>query len=419
MRERLACVCLLRVRTPKGVIAMRSRIDGKALRLANSAKAQASAIAGKASKAVTAKGQRNAVAKVAKVKPFSKDALLAWHDSEVWARPLSLTAWALEAGFGQVELRSLVEATKSDNNAEAVTALRILDGYRRYTSKRFAVEFEFANFERLVRIEEASQRQGGINLGLAGYSPADIVQMAVVRAWARSVAHALLSTKAVPAGEAETLRVALSKRSMLDFEDALEAREVKRYRAEVTASGKVVIRFEDVSAKVSKVASLAEAFERAKSYSDAWGFGAGFTIGEVQREIKKVKREGVKEITRMLEGLTFDGTFTASVEASVSERESYGFRSQVEANLEYGLTSSVEDDFIRDRFEVVDERAELIAELKALDLTPAEADALTLVELLHAGESLDSIRNDVFDDLSDRKFAQVITASQDLVKLIG
>lgn len=396
---------------------MRKHVDGKALRLANSAKANASAIAGKASKAKTAKGQRNAVSKVEKVKPFSVHAVMAWHEQDVWAKPLGFEAWANAQGF-EVTLRQAVEDSKGDSNEKAVVALRLLDGHRRYLNGVFSQPFDFIDFDRLVRLEEASQRQGGINLGLAGYSPADIIQMAVVRAWSRKVAHSLLSTKAVPAGEAELLRRALSKRSLHDFEDALEVSEVTRFRAEVAKSGKVYVRQLDVSSKVSKVVSLGEAFDRAKALGECFGFDADFTIGEVQREVKRVKREGIKEVQRMLDGLTFDGTFTASVEASASERESFGFRSQVEANLEFGLTASVEDDFIRDHFEVEDERASLIEALKAIDLTPAEADALTLVELLHAGESLDYIRNDVFDDLSNQQFGRLVSASQDLTKLI-
>ena len=395
---------------------MRSRkFDGKALRLANRAKAEALAINAKGVKAVTAKAQRNAVTKAQRLGVEAlrvRDAL----EAKAWGKPLGFEAWANAQGLKVEGMRSLVEASKGNDNAKALEALRLLDGYRRYTSARFNAEFEFANFERLVRIEEASQRSGGINLGLAGYSPADIVQLAVVRAWARAVGHALLSTRAVPAGEAEAIRRALSARSLKDFEDALEAREVVRWNIEVAKSGKVYVRKLDTSSKVEKVAKLADTFDRLKGL-DAWGMEASFTMGEVQREVKRVKREGIKQVQRMLEGLTFEGIFTASVEASASERETYGFRSSVEANLELA-TEALEDDFIASHFEVEDERAELIEALKALDLTPAEADALTLVELLNAGETLDAVR-EVFDDLDDRQFARVISASQDLKALVA
>lgn len=392
---------------------MRSRkIDGKALRLANSAKAQALAISAKGTKAVTVKGQRSAVAKSVKVKPFSEHAVMAWHEAEIWGKPQGFEAWANAQGFEVEGMRSLVEASKGNDNAKALEALRILDGYRRYTSSVFAREFEFVNFERLVRIEEASQRSGGINLGLAGYSPADIVQLAVVRAWARSVGHALLSTKAVPAGEAEAIRRALSARSLVEFDEARNQREVVRWNIEVAKSGKLYVRKLDTSSKVEKVAKLGDTFENLKALAEAYGMNASFSIGEVQREVKRVKREGIKQVQRMLEGLTFEGMFTASVEASASERESYGFRSSVEAHLELA-TSALEDDFIATHFEVEDERAEIIEALKALDLVPAEADALTLVELLNAGQTFDEVR-EVFDDLDDRQFARVISASQDL-----
>jgi hypothetical protein len=325
---------------------------------------------------------------------------------------MALDAWATANGFKVSGMRSLIEATKGNDNAEALEALRILDGFKRYTSSVFAREFEFANFDRLVRIEESSQRQGGINLGLAGYSPSDIIQLAVVRAWARSVGHALLATKAVPAGFAESIRKALSARSLNDFVEALEARDTARWNIEITKAGKVYVRKLDTSAKVAKVAKLADTFEALKGLGDTFGMGASFTMGEVQREVKRVKREGIKQVQNMLEGLTFDGMFTASVEASASEQRSYEFRSSVEANLGL-ITPSLESDFIESRFEVRDERSEFIEALKELDLVPAEADALTLVELLHAGESLDDVR-EVFDDLTDRQFAQVISASQDL-----
>jgi hypothetical protein len=396
---------------------MRSRkIDGKALRLANSAKASALAINAKGVKAVTAKAQR---ASVIKAQRASVEALAKrdYAEAIAWAKPLGFEAWASAQGFEGRGLRSVIEASASADNLEALEALRLLDSHRRYTSAVFAREFEFVNFERLVRIEEASQRQGGINLGLAGYSPADIVQLAVVRAWARAVGHALLSTRAVPAGEAEAIRRALSARSLNDFEDALEAREFTRWNIEVAKSGKVYARKLDTSSKVEKVAKLADTFASLKGLTDAYGMNASFTIGEVQREVKRVKREGIKQVQRMLEGLTFEGIFTASVEASASERESYGFRSSVEAHL--GLvTTHLEDDFIARHFEVEDERGSLIEALKSIDLTPAEADALTLVECLYSGMSLDEVR-EVFDDLDDRKFARVISASQDLTALVA
>jgi hypothetical protein len=386
----------------------KSKIDGKALRLANKAKATAKA---SGTKAKTAKGQRNAEVKAKRV---SVEALAKrdYAEAIAWAKPMALDAWATANGFKVSGMRSLIEATKGNDNAEALEALRILDGFKRYTSSVFAREFEFANFDRLVRIEESSQRQGGINLGLAGYSPSDIIQLAVVRAWARSVGHALLATKAVPAGFAESIRKALSARSLNDFVEALEARDTARWNIEITKAGKVYVRKLDTSAKVAKVAKLADTFEALKGLGDTFGMGASFTMGEVQREVKRVKREGIKQVQNMLEGLTFDGMFTASVEASASEQRSYEFRSSVEANLGL-ITPSLESDFIESRFEVRDERSEFIEALKELDLVPAEADALTLVELLHAGESLDDVR-EVFDDLTDRQFAQVISASQDL-----
>lgn len=402
---------------------MRSRkIDGKALRLANSAKAKqfVEAISGaKATKAVTAKAQRSALTKATKArkaKPFSSHAVLPWNEVEVWAKPMSLEAWAKAQGFKVKGIRSLIEASLGEDNAKALTALKVLDGYRRYTASVFAKEFEWVNFDRLVRIEEASQRQGGINLGLAGYSPADIIQLAVVRAWARSVAHALLSTKAVPAGMAESIRKALSTRSLNDFLEATEARDTARWNVEITKAGKVYVRKLDTSAKVAKVAKLAEVFEQVKAL-DTFGMSASFTIGEVYREVKRVKREGIKQVTNMLEGLTFEGTFTASMEATASEQASYSFRSSVEGNL--GLvTTHLEDDFISRHFEVKDERSEFIEALKSLDLVPAQADALTLVECLHTGMNLDEVR-EVFDDLNDRQFARVISEAQNLKALVA
>lgn len=404
---------------------MRSRkIDGKALRLANSAKAIkfVEAITGaKASKAVTAKGQRSSVAKATKArkaKPFSSHAVLPWNEVEVWAKPMSLEAWATAQGLKVKGLRSLVKASQGDNNAKALKALKVLDGYRRYTASVFAQEFKWVNFDRLVRIEEASQRQGGINLGLAGYSPSDIIQLAVIRAWARAVGHALLSTKAVPAGLAESIRKALSTRSLIEFAEASEARDTARWNIEIAKSGKLYLRKLDTSAKVRKVAKLGDVFELVKGLGDTYGMSASFSIGEVYREVKRVKREGIKQVQNMLEGLTFEGTFTASQEATASEQESYSFRSSVQGNL--GLvTTHLEDDFISRNFEVRDERGDMIEALKSLDLLPAQADALTLVECLHAGESLDYVRGEVFDDLTERQWSRVISEAQDLKALVA
>jgi hypothetical protein len=264
---------------------MRSRkIDGKALRLANSAKAIkfVEAITGaKASKAVTAKGQRASVAKATKArkaKPFSEHAFLPWNDVEVWAKPMGFEAWATAQGFEVKGIRSLIEASLGEDNLEALEALRILDGYKRHVASVFAQEFEWVNFDRLVRIEEASQRQGGINLGLAGYSPADIIALAVMRAWARKVATALLATKAVPAGMAESIRKALSTRSLIEFVEATEARDTARWNVEITKAGKVYLRKLDTSAKVAKVAKLGDVFEQVKALGDIYGMNASFTI---------------------------------------------------------------------------------------------------------------------------------------------
>lgn len=402
---------------------MRSRkIDGKALRLANSAKAIkfVEAITGaKVSKAVTAKAQRSSVTKATKArkaKPFSAHALLPWSDVEVWAKPQGFEAWATAQGFEVKGIRSLIEASLGEDNLEALTALKALDGYRRYTASVFAQEFEWVNFDRLVRIEEASQRQGGINLGLAGYSPADIVQLAVVRAWSRSVAHSLLAIKAVPAGMAESIRKALSTRSLIEFVEATEARDTARWNVEITKAGKVYLRKLDTSAKVAKVAKLGDVFDLVKGI-DSLAMSASFSIGEVYREIKRVKREGIAQVQSMLEGLTFEGTFTASVEATASEQASYSFRSSVEGNL--GLvTTHLEDDFISHHFEVRDDRGDIIEALKSLDLLPAQADAVTMVECLHSGMNLDEVR-EVFDDLNDRAFARIVSEAQNLKALVA
>lgn len=395
---------------------MRKRIESAlALRQSLVSKAEKSVGTKVAAKA-TAKGQRSALAKE-QAKPVARI------EREVWASP-NLSFADVADGLGiafatLTEARQAVAESAGDFvTAEAarkgVEALTALNAFAKSKRDRFDLPFSFVDFERLVRREIGEQKATGINLGLAGYSADDIVQLAVIASWARAVATSSLATKAVAAGEAEQLRVALSRYSLADIEAAEATSKVIRYSIEKRSNGKSFVRELDVTAKVAKVANARKSLALFADLAGTFGVEADFSMGDVYRNIKRVKRQGIKDIGRMLDGFTYDGTFTSSMEFNATEKSSNAFRSAVDGNLQHALTATLEDDFFKFSMSVEDQRADLIEQLRSTDLVPAQAEALAFVQLLNDGYTIDELKNEVFGDLDARQFGRLVSTAQDL-----
>jgi hypothetical protein len=387
---------------------MRKRIvDAQALRQSIVASAITSERVGNKS---TAKGQRSALAN------GSSNRSASVIEKEVWSAPSSFVAYCESEGLPFTSVVEALQVANSDDSAEALEALRAIASHRAYRSERFDEAFTIADVARLERREVAYQRFGGINLGLGGYSAEDVVQMAVIRSWNDSLVRYLVGTGEVSAERGEVMKQALNKRSLIDFEDAIEASDLVRYTVK-QRNGYTLIVKHDVSKMNERIVRQAEAFKELAGMLNEQAERIEFTIGDVFKNILKVRRDGVAQIRRMLDGHTADGTFTNSIEFSVSEKSSFEFRSAVNANIENSLlVASAESDFFTKSFTVQDERQELIEALKSQDLVPAEAEAVAFAELLNAGYSLEELAEEVFADMTPRQFNDIQRTAQDLLR---
>jgi hypothetical protein len=378
-------------------IATRNRIVGAAI--------GASKVAGKA----TAKGQRSALAKVGKSQSVGIE-------KEVWSAPVGFAIFCEAENLPFTSVVEALQVAQNGTNAEALVAQYAIKAHSAYRAERFDEAFTINDVPRLVKREQAYQRAGGIELGLGGYSADDVIQIAIVRSWNDAVVRFLVATGQLEREEAEVIRQALNKRSLIDFADARDASDVVLYDIR-ERDGYVSIIKRDVSKMVQRVARQGSAFYQVAGMLTEQAERLEFTIGEVYRNIIKVRRDGVAAIRKMLEGYTPDGTFTASIEFTAGERNSYEFRSAVNNNLEASLlVASAESDFISRHFSVQDERQELIEALLASDLVPAEAEAAAFISLLNNGFSIAELKEEVFADLSSRRFNSMVKTAQELIK---
>jgi hypothetical protein len=369
----------------------------------------ATAIGGdKVARKATAKGQRSALSQVGKSQPVSINKL-------AWSAPVGFAIFCESENLPFTSIVEALQVVNDGTNAEALVALYAIKSHSAYKSERFDEAFAVTDIDRLVRREIGYQRSGGIELGLGGYSADDVVQMAIVRSWNDALVKFLVSTGQAEASEADTMKQALNKRSLIDFADAIEANDFIRYDLRERNGFLSVIK-RDASKMTARVVRQAEAFSLLADSLTEQVSRIEFTIGDVYRNILKVRREGVAAIRKMLEGYAPDGTFTASIEFSNNEKSSFEFRSAVKTNLEASLlVASAESDFISRRFSVQDERQELIEALKKRDLVPAELEAVAFIALLNDGYSLAELEEEVFADLSKRRYGSMVKTAQQLL----
>jgi hypothetical protein len=387
---------------------MRKRIiDAQALRQSIVAGAIGTS---KVAHRATAKGQRSALTSGA---GKSQPQVI---EKEVWSAPAGFAAYCDVNGLPFTTIIEAMQIANGDDGALALEALRAIKLHGVYRAERFDEAFTVSDIDRLVRREIGYQRFGGIELGLGGYSAEDVVQMAIVRSWNDALTRYLSATGQVTSEEAEVMKQALNKRSLIDFIDAIEASDFVRYDVRQRDGYYSIIK-RDASKMNERIVRQGSAFYQLADMLTEQAGRIEFTIGDVYRNIIKVRRDGVAAIRRMLEGYTPDGTFTASIEFSNGEKSSFEFRSAVNANIEQSLiVASTEDDFIRKSFTVQDERAELIEALLATDLVPAEAEAVAFVALLNEGYSIAELKEEVFADLSSRRFGAMVKTAQELIK---
>jgi hypothetical protein len=369
----------------------------------------------------TVKGQRNAELALAKKaaleSAFAKEELLPW------TPPMSFKDWAKQEGHG---------VFKTPKAATAAGREDLLDLYSQYKDEVFNAPIsEFGAFERILRKQIARERwDAKANLGLIGYSADDIVQLAVISAWADKVGNALLAlghgpehsvtqpklekdgtpmvnddgsqkmTRKVCLCMPCEVRRALSDRRS-DKQLALDAEGYGQQRfVYVSSTGR--FRAQEPLAATKKAQRLIEARAFYKAHAEQLNAATLVpSVGAVYREVAKVKAEGLRQFSNTLEGLTPDGTMDTTERDIASHRTDLvdiGMDKLV-TKLDRSLSrhdayfgwSSYDTEAMEREHQVINREAGIkVLRLRAdrKDLLPAEADALSFIEALSTGASL-------------------------------
>ena len=369
----------------------------------------------------TVKGQRNAELALAKKaaleSAFIKEELLPW------TPPMSFRDWAKQEGYGVFKTPKAATAAGRDD---------LIDLYSQYKDEVFNAPIsDLGAFERILRKQIARERwDSKANLGLVGYSADDIVQLAVISAWATNVrdallAHSMFEDHAVTQPKLEkdgtpvlnedgsvkmTRKVCLCmpcevKRALSDRRSdkqlALDAEGYGRKRfVYVTATQS--FRAEEPLAATKKAQRLIEARAFYAQLAQEIDFSKLVpSVGAVYREVAKVKAEGLRQFSNTLEGLTPDGTMDTTERDIASHRQDLADigMDRLVTKLDRSLSrqdayfgwSEYDTEAIEREYQVINREAGLRvlhmrADLK--QLLPAEADALSFIEALSTGATL-------------------------------
>jgi hypothetical protein len=369
----------------------------------------------------TVKAQRNAELALAKKaaleSAFAKEELLPW------TPPMSFKDWAKQEGYG---------VFKTPKAATAAGREDLVDLYSQYKDEVFNAPIsEFGAFERILRKQVARERwDAKANLGLVGYSADDIVQLAVISAWADKVGDALIELGHGPDHSVTQPKLAKDGTPMVNDDGSQKMTrkvclcmpcEVRRALSDRRSDKDLVLdahghgqqrfvyvpstgrfRAQEPLAATKKAQRLIEARAFYKAHADQLNAETLVpSVGAVYREVAKVKAEGLRQFSNTLEGLTPDGTMDTTERDIASHRQDLvdiGMDRLV-TKLDRSLSrhdayfgwSSYDTEAIEREYQVINRKAGLMvlhmrAERK--DLLPAEADALTFIEALSTGATL-------------------------------
>jgi hypothetical protein len=365
--------------------------------------AQAAKVSTKSSsKPKTLKGERSA-AKAEAVKPLTMQHICQtpefdelemvcavceeWESKQLpdarrtWNPPMNFNSWA-KAKYGLL--------FKSQQSAEKKGFTDIVEAYSEYVNSVFNEPANEHLLERIVRREVAKQRQGKNDLGLLGYSPEDIVSMALWRAYVNVLVDSVVADLDLD-WDAATIRAA--RATMRDYRSGAELSRVARfdqftrYVFDEKRGKRGGLRRQTMAAPVRHARTgleLRETILRSEFYRN---HAADLlpSAGSVYREVGKVYREGFKQFNRVLEGLTPEGVFSESL---------------VYDAIQVGdlLVNSPESEYFH-KYELDElkvDRAEMLKEyLSKSELGAAEAKAIAFVHCLNEGYSLAELESEL------------------------
>lgn len=378
--------------------------------------AQAAKVSTKSSsKPKTLKGERSA-AKAEAVKPLTMQHICQtpefdelemvcavceeWESKQLpdarrtWNPPMNFNAWA-KAKYGLL--------FKSQQSAEKKGFTDIVEAYSEYVNSVFNEPANEHLLERIVRREVAKQRQGKNDLGLLGYSPEDIVSMALWRAYVNVLVDAVVADLDLD-WDAATIKAA--RATMRDYRSGAELSRVAqfdqftRYVFDEKRGKRGGLRRQTMAAPVRNARTgleLRETILRSEFYRNNAAELLP-TAGAVYREVGKVYREGFKQFNRVLEGLTPEGVFSESL---------------VYDAIQVGdlLVNSAESEYFNkyELDEIKVDRAEMLQEyLSKAELGKAESNAVAFVHCLTEGYSLTELESELGKPRFDRIYKDAL-----------
>jgi hypothetical protein len=379
--------------------------------------AQAAKVSNKSSsKPKTLKGERSA-AKAEAVKPLAIQHICQtpefdelemvcavceeWESKQLpdarrtWNPPMTFAAWVIS--------KHDISYLKTEAAARKGGFVELADEYREYVNSVFNEPATEHLLERIVRREVAKQRQGKNDLGLLGYSPEDIVSMALWRAYVNVLVDAVVADLDLD-WDAATIKAA--RATMRDYRSGAELSRVARfdqftrYVFDEKRGKRGALRRQTMAAPVRHARTgleLRETILRSEFYRN---HAADLlpSAGSVYREVGKVYREGFKQFNRVLEGLTPEGVFSESL---------------VYDAIQVGdlLVNSPESEYFH-KYELDElkvDRAEMLQEyLSKSELGAAEAKAIAFVHCLNEGYSLAELEDELGKPLFNRSYKDAL-----------
>ena len=378
--------------------------------------AQAAKVSTKSSsKPKTLKGERSA-AKAEAVKPLTMQHICQtpefdelemvcavceeWESKQLpdarrtWNPPMNFNSWA-KAKYGLL--------FKSQQSAEKKGFTDIVEAYSEYVNSVFNEPANEHLLERIVRREVAKQRQGKNDLGLLGYSPEDIVSMALWRAYVAALVDSVVADLDLD-WDAATIRAA--RATMRDYRSGAELSHVARfdqftrYVFDEKRGKRGGLRRQTMAAPVRNARTGLELREIILSSEFYTNNAADLlpSAGSVYREVGKVYREGFKQFNRVLEGLTPEGVFSESLVYDAI---------QVGDLLVNGPESEYFIKYELDELKV--DRAEMLQEyLSKSEVGAAEGRAIAFTHCLNEGYSLDELESELGKPAFNRAYKDAL-----------
>ena len=318
-----------------------------------------------ASKRKSVKAQRKSATKALDVKVDHS------YTIQGWAPPVPFDLWCK---------RNYSVSLKTPDAALDADRSDIVVAYNKYVRDVFGETFTMSAFDRIVRREQAKQAAGLGDLGLLGYSAEDIVDLALLYAWAE---HIKSYVKAIGANDKTAAHISQAIRDLRSNEELLEV-------AGLEADGRYAYGSDGRLRKQANSLAVRHARERIALRAELKESGLldlfkdyTPTAGQVYRQVKHVFREGMREWRSTIEGLSRDGVLPESIDALADTP--LGVGSVVSAEAQYFTVTTVDETQLT-------REAWLDAYKAKHDLLPAEATALAVTEALTKGWSLYEIR---------------------------